>query len=493
MSTTSNEPPTTSPGLPLQPHEMRGDPLRHTMQLVTLGWFSGAMWMGATSGTPVTNYAKALGASNFQFGMLAAMPFLASFLSLPGTLLIEATGRRKIIFLIALYFQRLMWIPLAFVPALIFRNHGSAAAMAVFLSMMFLMFTGNAVGGPAWVGWMSDMVPPKIRGTYFSRRRQWGLASAIPAAWLAGWFLDQHATTDPQSAMRWCAVVFVVACFFGTLDIFTFHFVRDIPTTPKKGSDLLSAWREPLHNRSYLVFAGFVGVLWFAVSFMGQFTTLFIMDRLGQAKGLNQLTQMMLIISPWAAALLFSGIWGKAADRMGKRPLLITAGLGLVPVALGWCFVTQDRIWLGYLLSFLGGALWAGVDIVNFNIVLEFSGSAGKNGAKGGTAYMGVNSVIVNTAGCLGGLSAGTIAEWLKDLHWNIALIGDFTYFHVLFLLSAVLRLAAVGIFLPFLHEPESRPTVVAIQYMVGNIYNNVFNAIMQPLRTIGLADEQKD
>lgn len=196
------------------------------MFLVTLAWFFGAIWISATAGTPQTNYAKSLGASNFQFGVLSALPFIASFLSLPGTLLIEATGQRKKIFLIGLFFQRLMWIPIALVPLWIYKSHGDAGkpvAVIFFLVMIFMMHCGQAIGGPGWMGWMSDLVPPQIRGTYFSRRRQWGLLSAIPAAWGAGWLLDHYAlTTDSAVVMTWCAVVFLVACFFGTLDIITF-------------------------------------------------------------------------------------------------------------------------------------------------------------------------------------------------------------------------------------------------------------------------------
>ena len=373
---------------PLQPHELRGPELRSTMRLVTVAWIFGAVWVYATAGTPVTNFANSLGASNFQFGILAALPFLASFLNIPGTLLIEATGKRKRIFLCALYFQRLMWIPLGLVPLWMYGRWGDAgrpAAIATYLALLFLMHAGNAIGGAGWIGWMSDLVPPGVRGTYFSRRRQWGLVSAIPAAWAAGWVLDRFAgQSDTMTMLTWCSVVYVIACAFGVTDIAMFHWVPDVPTPPKKGNDLFTSWGEPLHNRNYLRFAGFVGTLVFAFGPMGQFVTLYIVKCLGanatggQATGLNQITQLMLIVAPSVAQLLVLHIWGKAADRMGKRPVLILAALGLVPVGIGWCFVTADRIWLGYLLSALGGALWAGIDIVNFNIVLEFSGSAAK-------------------------------------------------------------------------------------------------------------------
>ena len=336
------------------------------MFLVTLAWFFGAFWMSATAGAAPTNYATALGASNFQFGVLAALPFVASFLTLPGTLLIEATGKRKVIFLICLLFQRLMWIPIALVPLWIYKTHGDAGrawAANAFLGLIFLMQCGQAFGGMGWIGWMSDLIPPGIRGTYFSRRRQWGLLSSIPAALGAGWLLDHYAlTNNAEILLTWCAVVFLVACVFGTLDIVVFFWVPDVPTAPKKGDHLMRSWGEPLRNRNFLWFAGFVAAYVFAVAPMGPFATKFIMTQLGagdvtggQSKGLNQITQLMLIVAPSAAQLLVFGVWGKAADRMGKRPVLILASLGMVPVAIGWCFITRDTIWLGYVVS---GARW---------------------------------------------------------------------------------------------------------------------------------------
>lgn len=482
---------------PLGAGQLSGKQLRRSLWLITAAWVYGSVWFNTTSGAPLTSYATSLKVTEFQFGVLSALPFLASLLSLPGTLFIEATGQRRRTFLIGLYFQRLMWIPLAFVPLwLVHRSGGQATPLAasVFLALIFLMHCGQAVGGPGWTGWMADIVPKKLRGTYFSRRRAIGIVSAIPAAWAAGWFLDGYGGGgDPIRLLACCAAVFIIASLFGCIDIAHFHWVPDVPTKPKRGRELLSSWGEPLRNHNYLHFAGFIGMLFFAVSFMGQFVTLYVMRQLGaqsgvgRAAGLNQITQLMLLVLPALAQLLVLHPWGKAADRMGKRPVLALASLGLVPVAIGWCFVTRENIWLGYVLSAAGTALWTGVEVVNQNIVLEFAGTAREKGAKGGTAYVGINLVIVNTAGCLGGLSAGVLAENLRELHWTVPLIGGFTYFHVLFLLSAVLRLLAVVLFLPRLHEPQARPTVDTLRYMTSNIYNNLYNAALQPLRLVGL------
>src|SRR5690349_2554450 len=90
-----------------------GAALRRAMMIATGGWMFGSVWSSSMSGTPLTLYAKQLGATPFQFGLLAAIPFLASILSLPASILIEATGQRKRIFLMGLYLQRFLWFVIA--------------------------------------------------------------------------------------------------------------------------------------------------------------------------------------------------------------------------------------------------------------------------------------------------------------------------------------------------------------------------------------------
>lgn len=466
----------------------RGGELRRSLFLVSLAWAFGSIWITAVAGTPVTNCAKSLRASEFQYGLLSALPFIASLLSLPASVLTEATGQRKRIFLWALYPNRLLWIPIGLVPLWIIERYpgSESVAMWTFLCLTFLMHTGQAVGGPAWTSWMADIIPDRKRGSYFSRRRQVGILTALPAAFIVGWVLDAYAAPDnPRLMLWWCSAIFIAAAVFGLVDIAIFHWVPDVPRKPRGGTHLLRAMREPLRNRQFMWMAGFVAMIVFAVSFMGQYVTKYILEQLGTRQGwsVNTVTQMMLIFAPNVAALLVIGAWGRAADRVGKKPLLAMAAIGLAPVSVGWCFVTADTAWLGYALAMLGAALWQGVDVANWNLVLETSGSS-DNGSNGGSAYAAVNAVIINVAGMLGGISAGIIAEVLRDWHWTTPL-KTFTYYDVLFIMSGALRFLAVVVFLPHIHETAARPTHEALRFITTSLYDNLFAAVQQPLKLL--------
>lgn len=464
---------------------IRGASLRRALNFVTAAWLFGSVWATATAGAPITVFAEKLGASEFQFGVLSALPFIASLLSMPASLLIDRTGARKGIFLLTLYVQRVMWLPIGLVPLWMVHRGGAAsapAAMLVLLVLLFFMHASGNVGAPAWVSWMADLVPQRSRGRYFSRRRQLGILPSIPAAWAAGWILDRYAGNDPVHVIGVCSILFVCSAVFGIMDIAAFEFVPAIPMRPKLPGEMRKVFTEPLKSRQFLWFAGFVATLTFAVSFMGQFVTLYLIEQVGAG---NTGTQMIVMVAPMLAQLATLGAWGIVADRMGKKPVLVLASLGLVPVGLGWCFMTGGSIWLGFVLSALGGLLWAGIEVANFNLVLELSGG----GEVGGSGFAAVNSVIINIAGCFGGLASGVIAELLRHWHWTPAALGfkTFNFYDVLFALSGVLRLLAVAIFLPHIHEPAARPSREALRFMTANIYNNLFNAVLQPLRLVGI------
>jgi MFS family permease len=451
-----------SPSAPVAVQPESARPLRTTLSVITISSLFWCVWFNTTTGEPLTLFAQKLGASNFEFGVLTALPFLASLMAVPGSLLVERTGRRKGIFLVALYAQRLLWVPIALVPLMLLNRSGGASgtALTVFLALMLGMYAIGSVGSPAWLSWMADVVPSRLTGKYFSRRRQWGICAAIPAAVFIGWFLD-HGIGDAsgRAVMGWCAVFFLCAAVCGLADIHMYQYVPACNRPPQPRMRWRETFREPLADRPFLLTSAFIGMLTFALTFLGQFATLYLLDSVRMG---NMAVQMALVVAPMVGQWLTLGAWGRAADRAGNRPLLVLASIGLVPVGIAWCFVTPANAWLAYVLSGLGAALWTGVEVVTMNLVLERS--AGRRGASG---YAATNSVIINIAGCLGGLAAGGIAQALAQWHWQpFPAWKLFSFYDALFIAGALLRLASVALFLPLLHEPSAQSATVVLKFM---------------------------
>jgi MFS family permease len=201
----------------------------------------------------------------------------------------------------------------------------------------------------------------------------------------------------------------------------------------------------------------------FSLCFMTQFVSLYALQHLHAT---TSQMQLMLVVGPMLAQLAVLGAWGAAADRMGKKPVLIIAGLGLVPVGLGWIFVGPSCLWLAYVLLAAGAVLWTGVEVANLNLVMESSGKGG-----GGTAYVATNTVLINIAGCLGGLAAGLIAQTLKDWTWHPFATGKvFTSYDVLFAISATLRLASVVLIVPLLVEDKAKSVAETLRFLAAHL-----------------------
>jgi hypothetical protein len=82
---------------------------------------------------------------------------------------------------------------------------------------------------------------------------------------------------------------------------------------------------------------------------------------------------------------------------------------------------------------------------------------------------------------------SGVIAKLLKDWHWEPAIAGitSVTFYEVLFVTSALLRLAAAALFLPHLVEHKARGTVQTVRFIAANVGQNLIGAIWMPLRML--------
>ncbi|MEM8876047.1 MAG: MFS transporter [Planctomycetota bacterium] len=457
------------------------------LRTVTFAWLFGSVYFTAIAGAPLTKYADWLGATEFTFGLLSALPFMASLLSLPAAVLTDKTGQRKAIFVGAFLIQRLVWIGIAVVPVLAWQWSGPSAGLIAFLVLFGAAHAVGALGGPAYMSWMSNVVPRRVRGRYFANRRRIGIFTALPTALVVGYVMDRYGNADAAGVPWPIVAIFACAAVAGLVDILLFLRVpHEVPTREAKTPGLASL-KAPLVDGKFLRFAAFVAVLTMSAAPVPQFVNLMLVREL-ELKSLA--IQTMLLVMPMVSQMWSFNAWGRAVDRFGKKPVMAAAMAGIIPVAGGWAIVALNSgngspLWavaaIGFVTSFMGGIFWSGIEVANTNYVLEMVGSR-----RDGSGYAAVNGVIVNVAGALGGLGFGVLATATRD--WQIATpLGIVTTLAVVMLTSMGLRIVAAVVFLPFVAAEGGLRTRVAaretLRFVGSNLYNNAQSAMFLPLR----------
>ena len=145
----------------------REETARSLRLMVGEGVASSAMF-SLGSGGFMAAYALALGANNFQIGILAALPYISQIVQLPVILAVERFRRRKAMGLPAWLLANLMWLPIGAVPFLI--DTPGPGAVALVIGLLALRGLFSPVWATVWPSWMRDLVPREIIGSYYGRR-----------------------------------------------------------------------------------------------------------------------------------------------------------------------------------------------------------------------------------------------------------------------------------------------------------------------------------
>ena len=456
--------------------------LRDSLRLIIVAWLFGSAWMNLASGAAFTRYAKLLNVSPFGFGLLAAIPFLGAAVQLPTSLYLERHGGRKPVFIWTCTLHRFLWVLIGALPWLLpeaWQWHG-------LLALIFLSTVLANVASPAWMAWMADVIPARIRGRFNARRIQFGQSVGLVLSLLAGVALDWPDESQKTVLRHIISGMFVLAGVLGMVDILLFLRVPDPkPVHHHPTLSLGELVRQPLRNPAFRVFLGYSALMTFATGFVGQFVWLYVFDEVGMS---NMRANLLLITVPTLVSMGVYPFWGRLVDRFGSKPTLLLAGLIIINGANSWILVTRDTWIPGYLVVLTAVVAWPGMELAGFNLLLRLTDSG--NRMRASSAVVAINSLAVAIAGTLSGLAGGLVAQWLGP-HWRVTVLGwPVTSHGVLFLASAGLRALALVCVL-FLKEKKRLATRDALHHMMIDLFSNLQQATFFPVRMLATLAQQ--
>ncbi|MDP8261948.1 MAG: MFS transporter [Candidatus Ancaeobacter aquaticus] len=368
-----------------------------------------------TSGVFLVGIALHLGASNFEIGLIAAIPPLSQLIQIPAIYLIEAVNNRKKIVLASAFISRFAWLFVALSPFLFSPSMG----IIILIGAILFQSTIGGIAGCAWNSWMRDLIPEDRMGRFFSSRLRIATLIGIFASLIASFVVDGWKQYVPTFTIGGYIVLFLAGFIVGMIGLFYVNKIPNIPIVPQK-IKFFSLIKKPFKDKNFKRLLVFLATWSFAINLAAPFFTVYMLKRLG----LDMSGVVMMSIISQAFNFAFLGLWGKWTDHFSNKSVLAASGPIFILCILAWTFTTlPDKYFLTIPLligiHILMGISTAGITIAVGNIGLKLA-------PKGeGTAYLGASTLIISLAAGIAPIIGGKLADFFSTQ--NLSLILEWT------------------------------------------------------------------
>jgi len=390
---------------------------------------------GITS-TYSTPFALALGANNAEVGLLNSIPNLFSTLLQPFIgKYIEKIGRKNVCENLA-FFQRLVWIPIIFIP-IFFLSEG------VFLFILLITFSHVALSfaNTAWSSWMGSLVPEKIRGSYFGKRNTIQSIFSFSTTLLAGWLLGL------TNSLLGFSFVFFIAFIFGLVSYFYLTKIPEVKYKPvnKARLNVLKSISDMKKYRNFKPFKRHMALLNFAVNLSSPFFTVYMLS----VMNIGYEWYGIVIATEILAKILMQRYWGMLSDKFGDRSVMGLCNTMVVFYPFIFLFVRNSFHLI--LVAIFSGIAWSGFDLSAFNYLLDVTPPEER------PLYIANYKIATGMALFLGPLLGGLISQYFSN-----TIFLWFSGLQILFLISFILRGVVTAYGLPRLKEVRAKKTLPA-------------------------------
>ncbi|UCG42309.1 MAG: MFS transporter [candidate division WOR-3 bacterium] len=403
--------------------------------------------LALTGGMFLVGLALLLGATPFQIGLLAAVPCAATVFSLLSSPLVRRLGARRGLVVWTSGIGRAVFLVL--VPLLLFRaGVGIGTLLAVVVGYNVLL----AIANTSWNSWMSDLVPERRRGRFFGMRNAVLGAVAMALTYAGGRALDWFKTFD-QEAGYGVAIGVGVLCGLGSTVLLSRQPEPRLVPRPKV------AFRErvigPLQEPQFRRLTVFMAV-WFVT---GTLASPFYLAHLIKNIEFPYTLVGVYAVFGGTTGILFQFAWGWVIDRFGPKPVTVVcfALVGIMPLL--WLLATSTfrlPIWIDGVLN---GVAWTGANLGLLNMVLGIGDNPVRK-----ESYFAIFAMVVGLATFVASMVGGGVAQLLAGMHLRV-LGREFVNYHVLFLVTGVLRFACLPL-LVRVEERRSRKVVKTIRIL---------------------------
>jgi MFS family permease len=441
--------PNTEPGGLIHPLEEK-NAIRRSLAASSLDGLFATIYGQITSGVLLSNFLLALQAGPMAIGMIVSVPMLANLVQPLGAYWSNRTTSRRNFGSWVNVPARLLWLVLALGIGAASWGHWPGTQLTFLcLGVVIVSSFLGGLGTASWLSWLASLVPRQLRGRYFGLRSSIASLTALLTVPLAGVVVARW----PGGPVQGYGLLLLVAVAAGLISLGFQRWMVDVNPQdqvqllrqqqrqqPRLGQqhDLAMAaipawfWQD----RNFLIFLAYLAVWSFSVNLSNPFFNLYLLEDLQL-----DITVVTLYTSLSAAAnLSMLVLWGRVADRLGNRVLLLGVGGVVAITPLLWLGTGANglSIWLWLpLLHLLGGGTWAAIELCLNNLQIGIAPVPNQSG------YFATAAAVAGVCGALGGVAGGYTAA-----------TAGYTGPLGLFVLSSLLRLVAL---MPLVFVDEGR------------------------------------
>lgn len=457
--------------------------LRQARVAIVIAGCLGTIYTQLTTSAASIEFMRALGGNGLHIGILGALPTMMLFMQFIAAWIANRLDYRRRLWFWPTLLSRILLVPFAMGPWL-WPSVPDVLWLWSFLAV-FAVNQGVAhFSTTLWLSWMGDYLPKRGLSGYWGIRQLWMQLCAAGALLISGLWLWLSGS-DVRTGFAWMTLI---AGVLGVIDLCLFVKVEEPRVTQLPEASLREVLAGPFRHPGFRSFIGFTCFWHFAAMVGAPFISLYLMQHIG----MDLFQVLILWTCSWIGGALSSRWLGHAADRFGNRPVLIFCTLlkPLNMISLLAC--PQDPAVALVVLAplfMVDMALNTGIAIANNGFMLKHSPAANR------TMFIAAGTAV---AGLVGGVTSIVCGAWLTWMgEWSAVALGyTLTGFHVLFLVSMLLRFVAAALVYR-VQEPQVGTTMQLVttlmdvvplrvlRYPVG-LYRRMFDREWAPYRPAG-------
>ncbi|MHC4663106.1 MAG: MFS transporter [Planctomycetota bacterium] len=437
---------------------------RQGLRISTLDGIFGAVHGNLTGGVIFTSFLLALGAQKIHFAVLNAVSALAQLFQIFSAFWLSRLSRRKPVVIISALLSRIVLSAIVFFPYIM----PIPMALKAVIGAAFLWGALGSVAVNAWTGWMSDLVPRRLRGRYFSTRNYAGQIAAIISSLLICWFIDQFSKGKPGGLLsmllpslsgKWIFVpenkmaAFVFLYLLAAIPAVVCALLTYRQYEPERLEAVISeklgflkSIREPLRYGVFVNLLIFSGLFSFLNSFAAPYWMPFCLE--AESLGMTNFALALCWLLAMVGGLLTAKFWGRLCDRFGNRPVMILTMFIMCIHPIYYLVSTKKFTLLIYLDYFSSGVAWAGFGVALNNFLLLTGKTRDKEMFF--AVYATVGAVVV----FVGSLLSGVFVEIIPSVKLGSSLWSNV---EIIFLSTILFRIFLIFIALKLIVEPRAK------------------------------------